>query len=196
MSSLGYYPTNNYIYVSHLDDKGHYWELPVAPDKISDSMTSSFSETQALGRSAPVFTYSHSGPRKVQLELLLRRDMMDDANVFNTSVKVESGEDYIDSLIKGLQAIALPKYDVSNKAVEPPLVTMRLSNEIFIKGVVSSSIGVEYGLPIISGGRYAQVRISLEITEVDPYDSSTVFKNGSFRGETQLMKDLFRPAQT
>ena len=189
--SLEYYSTNNYIYISHLDSKGHYWELPVAPDKISDSMTSTFAETQALGRSAPVFTYSHSGPRKVQLELFLRRDMMDDINVFNTSADVESGEDFIDSLIRGLQAIAVPKYDISNKAVEPPLVTMRLSNEVFIKGVVSSNIGVEYGLPIISGGRYAQVRISFEVTEVDPYDSTAVFKNGSFRGVTQLMKELF-----
>lgn len=188
----------NYIYISHLGEAGQWWWLPCCPQTIQDSMESQFQAATALGRSAPVMTYSHSGPRTVQIELQLHRDIMDEINRYGkqsgktkwpTSMKVDSGEDYTDSLIRALQSISVPKYSISEKCVEPPLVAMRLSNEVFIKGVVSGSIGITYELPIISGGRYAQVRLSITVTEVDPYDATTVFKNGSFRGVVQTLKD-------
>jgi hypothetical protein len=151
-------------------------------------MSSSFGQTQALGRSAPVFTYSNSGPRTVTVELKLHRDMMDDVNVGVSNADIKTGEDYVDNLIRALQSIVLPKYNLSNKAVEPPLVALRLSNEVFIKGIVNGSIGITYALPILSNGKYAQVSLSLEISEVDPYDASTVFKNGSFRGMVKTLR--------
>lgn len=113
---------------------------------------------------------------------------MDDVNIGVSTAKLLTGEDYVDSLIKALQAISVPKYNLNNKAVEPPIVALRLSNEVFIKGVVNGSIGLTYSLPILSNGKYAQVELSLTVTEVDPYDASTVFKNGSFRGVVQTLK--------
>lgn len=181
---------DNYIYISHLD-KGvnKFWRLPCAPDTIQDSMSSTFQSTTALGRSAPVFTYSNSGPRTVQIELQLHRDMMDEVNIGVSSAELGFEDDYVDSLIRALQAIAVPKYNLSNKAVEPPLVAMRLGSQIFIKGIVNSAIALEYGLPIRSDGKYAQVRLSFQVTEVDPYDASTVFKNGSFRGVMRTFRE-------
>ena len=182
---------DNYLYISHLDEDFQFWRLPCNPETISDSMGSTFSETSALGRSAPVFTYSKSGPRTVQVSLHLHRDMMDAVNIGVSNADLKYGEDYVDNLIKALQAIVVPKYNLSNKAVEPPLVALRLSNEVFIKGVVNNSIGLEYKLPLIptaTGSKYAQVTLSLTITEVDPYDASTVFKNGSFRGVVKTLK--------
>lgn len=179
---------DNYIYISHLDEGFQFWRLPCTPDNISDTMTSTFGMTNALGRSAPVFTYSNSGPRTVQVDLKLHRDMMDEVNFGVSNAKLEAGEDYVDNLIKALQSIALPKYNLSNKAVEPPLVALRLSNEVFIKGVVNGSIGITYSLPILSNGKYAQISLSLNISEVDPYDATTVFKNGSFRGMVKTLK--------
>ncbi|MBO7078476.1 MAG: hypothetical protein J6W64_01540 [Bacilli bacterium] len=44
-------------------------------------MGSNFVPTNALGRTAPVYTYSNSGPRSVQIDLQLHRDMMDDVNM-------------------------------------------------------------------------------------------------------------------
>ena len=151
-------------------------------------MQSNFTATNALGRTAPVYTYSNSGPRTVRVELKLHRDMMDDVNLGVSNSTLNLGEDYVDNLIKALQAIAVPKYNLSNKAVEPPLVALRLSNEVFIKGIVNSSIGITYALPILSNGKYAQVSLSLEITEVDPYDATTIFANGSFRGVVKTLK--------
>ena len=67
----------NYIYISHLGEKGHWWWIPCSPEAISDSMGSTFASSTALGRSAPVWTYSNSGPRTVQMAIHLHRDMMD-----------------------------------------------------------------------------------------------------------------------
>jgi hypothetical protein len=186
--SLGALLPDNYLYISHLDEEFQFWQLPCTPETISDSMASTFNETSALGRSAPVFTYSKSGPRTVQISLKFHRDMMDALNAGTSNVALKLGEDYVDSLIKALQSIAVPRYNLSNKAVEPPLVALRLSQEVFIKGVVTSAIGLEYALPILSNGKYAQVSLSFTVSEVDPYDATTVFQNGSFRGVVKTLK--------
>ena len=178
----------NYIYISHLDEDFQFWRLPSCPETISDQMSSTFGETTALGRSAPVYTYSKSGPRSVQVEIHLHRDMMDDINYGVSNADLKKGEDYIDNLVHALQAIAVPKYNLSNKAVEPPLVALRLSNEVFIKGIVNSPIAITYALPLLSNGKYADIKLSLTVSEVDPYDATTVFKNGSFRGVVKTLK--------
>lgn len=179
----------NYLYISHLDENVKFWRLPTDPDTITDTMESSFGQNTALGRTAPVFTYSKSGPRSVQIDLKFHRDIMDDINMYWSNSELGYGEDYVDNFIHALQAISVPKYNLSNKAIEPPLVAIRLSNEIFIKGVVTSAIGVTYSKPILSNGKYAQVSLSLTISEVDPYDSTTIYKNGSFRGMVKTLKD-------
>lgn len=180
---------DNYIYISHLDDGIKYWRLPVYPDEVTDNMSSTFRENNALGRSAPVMTYSNSGPRTVSFNFDLHRDMMDDVNEnYSNSLLQGEGEDYIENLIHALQAIAVPKYNLANKYVEPPMVAIRLGDEIFIKGVVSQAIQVSYKKPILSNNKYAMVSLGLTITEVDPYDATTIYSNGSFRGVVQTLK--------
>lgn len=176
-----------YIYISHLDlpEEQKYWQLPAYPETVSDQMGSTFSETTALGRSAPVYTFSSAGPRTVNFTLRFHRDMFED---MVTNVVPKDGEDRAESFIHALQAIAVPKYNLSNKAIEPPLIAVRLGREVFIKGVVTSSISVTYGKPILVNEKYATMEISFTVSEVDPYDSSTVFQNGSFRGLTATMR--------
>ena len=94
----------------------------------------------------------------------------------------------MDNLLHALQAIAVPKYNLSNKAIEPPLVGLRVINEIFIKGVVTNSISVQYQKPIFANGKFAQIDLGIDIQEVDPYDAQTIYTNGSFRGMVGLMK--------
>ena len=182
---------DNYIYISHLGDDGKYFLIPNYPDSIQDSLGSNFSQTTALSRSAPVFTYVNSGPRQMQISLRLTRDLLDEANIQNNSVFPELGEDYVDTLIKALQAIAVPKYNLKNKLVEPPLVAIRFSNEVFIKGIVNGGVTVTYTKPVLVNGKYSQVNIAFQIYETDPYDATTVEKNGSFRGVTRGLRSGF-----
>lgn len=184
---------DNYLYISHLDEEYQYWFLPSSPDAIQDAMTSTFNQTNALGRSAPVFTYSYSGGRTVQVTLKLHRDIMDDVNEGRSNASRKVGEDYVDTLVRAIQSIALPKYNLSNKAVEPPLVAVRFCDQIFIKGIVNGAVGVTYNKPIVltydgKQSKYAEVTVSFAVSEVDPYDSTTVFTNGSFRGVVQTLK--------
>jgi len=179
---------DNYLYISHLDEGFQFWKLPTWPDTVSDSMTSNFSPTTALGRTAPVYTYSNSGPRTVRIDIPLHRDLMDDVNTGISNSKLGEGEDYVDNLLRALRSIVVPKYNLQNKAIEPPLVALRLGNEIFIKGIVSGAIGCEFEKPILANNKYAVVKVALEVTEVDPYDATTVFKNGGFRGVVQSLR--------
>lgn len=174
-----------YLYISHLDEGYQYWQLPGYPEKVTDQMGSTFQENSALGRSAPVYTFSHSGPRSINISLEFHRDMFDE---MPSNVVPRDGEDKSESFIHAIQAIAVPKYNLSNKAIEPPLVAIRLGREVFIKGIVSGGVSVTYGKPILSNEKYAIVGISFTVSEVDPYDSSTVFKNGSFRGLTATLR--------
>ena len=188
-----------WLYISHLDDlsitdpnekeKIKYWRLPCWPDAISDRMGSTFGQTTALGRTAPVYTYSNSGPRTVQISLTLHRDIINDDNYEWSNSQLQYDEDYVDNLINALRAIALPKYNLQNKSIEPPIVALRLGTEIFIKGIVTGEIGLTFGKPILKNGKYATVELSLDITEIDPYDSTSVYKNGGFRGVVSTMKD-------
>jgi hypothetical protein len=152
-------------------------------------MQSTFQQTTALGRTAPVFTYSNSGPRTVQIDIPLHRDIVEDINVGISNADVGEGEEYVDNLLRALQSIALPKYSTENKAIEPPLVALRLGTEVFIKGVLQGAIGITYNKPILSNGKYASMNLSLTIAEVDPYDSTAVFKNGGFRGVVSGLKE-------
>ena len=176
-----------YIYISHLDlpEEYKYWQLPGYPNEVTDNMPSEFAANTALGRSAPVYTFSSSGPRTIQISLDFHRDMFEE---MSTNVTPRDGEDKAESFIHALQAIAVPKYNLSNKAIEPPLVAVRLGREVFIKGVVTSGINVTFGKPILVNEKYATMKISFTISEVDPYDSTTVFQNGSFRGLTTTLR--------
>lgn len=189
MGTSAYYMAlpDNYIYISHLGESGEYLIIPTYPDQIADSMSSSFQSTNALSRSAPIWTYQNSGPRTVQITLPLHRDMMDDYNVGVSNITPEAGDDYIDTFIKKLQAISVPKYNLTNKMVEPPTVCIRLGNEIFIKGIVNGEITVSYSKPILANNKYANVQIAFTVSETDPYDATSVAKNGSFRGMTRTM---------
>ena len=183
----------NYIYLYHTDK---FIIIPEYPESITDNMGSSFNQTTALSRSAPVFTYANSGPRSVTFSLELHRDMVNDLNITagNTNLKsnvVSQTDDYVDTLIKELQSIALPRYNVNNSAVVPPRVAVRFGNELFISGVVTSTITCTYGKPILSNGKYAKVTISFAVSEYDPYDATSVSQLGSFRGITSA-NSIFR----
>ena len=119
-----------YLYISHLDEGVQFWQLPGYPDEVTDQMESTFQANTALGRSAPVYTFSSSGPRSINISLNFHRDMFEE---MPTNVVPKEDEDKAESFIHALQAIAVPKYNLSNKAIEPPLVAVRLGREVFME---------------------------------------------------------------
>lgn len=179
---------DNYIYLFHTDE---YLIIPQYPETINDTLSSTFAQQNALSRTAPVFAYSYSGPRTVQVTLSLHRDMINAVNISssNLSVDWEGGDDYIDTLVKKLQAIALPKYNAAKSAIVPPMIAVRFGETIFIKGIVNGGISLTYKTPILENNKYAQVEVSFTVSEITPYDADSVSKYGSFRGITRQFKD-------
>ena len=176
-SNLGI-PTENFIILHHTGKK---YIIPVDPDAISDNMGISYAENTPLSRSAPIYSYQHSGPRSVQVSFTLHRDLCKEYN--------PGAEDMVDELITNLNALVLPDYDAASKIVNPPVVSLRIRDEIYIKGVVSGSVGVTYNLPLINYGtgdkpayKYALVTISFGINEITPYSASILPEvGGMFR---------------
>ena len=189
---------NNYIYFYHLKDEkgnGTFLILPTVPDSVADTLDSRFNQTNILARTAPIMTYSYSGPRTVQVSLPLHRDVMDNLNIDVSNLNLDIGEDYVDKLVNYLQAIALPAYDSSRKLVNPPMVALRFGNDLFIKGVVTGGVTTRKDLPLLADGRYSQIVISFQITEVDPYDAVSVVEQGMLRGlSTTLERNLYKNA--
>lgn len=181
----------NYIYLYHIDK---FILLPTYPESISNTISATFSESTPLSRSAPIYSYTRSGPRHIQVTLQLHRDMMQDLNYGVSNLDLEIGEDYVDTLIKQIQAIALPKYSSGTKMVNPPIIAIRFGNDIFMKGVVQGGVTTTLSGPILEGNKYAMVQISFNVYEIDPFDAVTVQKGGLFSGSlnTSLERRLYK----
>jgi hypothetical protein len=184
-SSHIYSMPDNYIYLYHV---GVMIVLPSYADSVTDTISPNFNQTTPLGRSAPIFSYQSSGPREVQVSFTLHRDMMKEINysISNAPVVLSEpdGDDYVDLFIKYIQAAALPAYSTESKMVNPPIIALRLGEDIFIKGVVSGSVSLTYKYPILENGKYSTIDIAFSVAEVDPFDAATVMENGSYRGIT------------
>ena len=184
-----------YVYIYHLPSdvlgEGTLIYIPQWPDSINDNLQSKFEETNALSRSAPVFSYINSGPRTVSVSLQLHRDMMDEVNFSHCNVKPDDGDDYVDMFIKKLQAIALPNYHNASKEIEPPMVAVKFGDQVFIKGVVNGGVSVEYTKPLLVGNKYALCNIAFTVSEIDPMDAVSISKVGSFRNLTRTFQNIF-----
>ena len=110
-----------------------------------------------------------------------------------SNTKVAMGDDYVDTLIKKIQAAALPSYGNSQKMVDPPLVAIRFGTEVFIKGVVIDAVSVTYELPLLENNKYGHVSVSFTINEVEPFNAEQVMQYGSYRGlDTTLDKNIWK----
>lgn len=178
---------DNYMYLFHT---GEWVLLPQYPDSIADNMGSNFAQENPLSRTAPVFSYINSGPRTVQVDLNLHRDMLKEVNLAGASnMKIEVGDDYIETIVKRIQAIVVPKYAATSKTITPPMIAIRFGKDIFIKGVVIGSVSIEYQKPIMTDGRYANVILHFTVYETTPFDAESISQLGSFRGVTKQFKN-------
>ena len=157
-------PKDNYIIFHHT---GKSYVIPVDPDSITDNHTASFATNFPLSRSAPIYSYQNSGPRTVQVAFTLHRDLCQQFNPNST--------DMVEELITNLEGLILPDYESANKVVNPPIVSMKIRDEIYIKGVVTGGIGKQFNLPILNYNgqdKYALVNLNFSISEIEPQTAS------------------------
>lgn len=165
-------PPDNYVIFHHT---GKRIIIPVDPETIADNMGASFASSTPLSRSAPIFSYQNSGPRSVQVSFTLHRDL---CNQFNPGA-----EDSVEELITNLDQMVLPDYNAAGKIVNPPVVSLKIRDEVFIKGIVRN-VSHTYNIPIIKYGdkfKYAVVSLQFSIEEITPFSASIIPKVGQFR---------------
>ncbi len=168
----------NYIYFYHLDK---VCILPLYPESVSESISANFNTTSILGRSAPLFTYANSGPRTQTISIDLHREMLYGVNITNsTFIENINTDTVIEELIKTMQAAVLPKYTNITKTINPPIVAMRLGDELFIKGIIRN-VSTTFRKPIVNN-KYQLCTISFTIEEFEPYDAEAVKTIGFYRG--------------
>lgn len=170
---------DNYLYLYHINK---FIVLPANVDSVHDNLPVNFNQSTPLLRSAPIFSYASSGPRSVQVSFSLHRDMMTQINYGVSNVQLESGDDYVDYIVNAIQAASLPSYQSASKLVNPPIVALRLCNDIFIKGIIAGSVGITYNFPILETNKYASIDIGFTIQEIEPFDANSIITQGSFRG--------------
>lgn len=181
---------DNYVYMYHT---GTLLALPTYADSITDVMSVNFVSSTPLARSSPIYSYANSGPRQLSFTFNLHRDMMQAINYGVSNLDTTINDDYVDYFINSLQACAVPEYSSTDKMVDPPMVAVRLGNDIFIKGVVLGNVSVTYELPILTTGKYASAKVSFVVAEVDPYSADTIQVAGSFRGlSTSLERNVYK----
>ncbi len=187
-----YLAIDNYIYLYHTNT---LIILPGFPDDIQDNTSISWGTSTSLGRSAPIYSYQNSGPRTMQITLAVHRESVNQMNYSagHTSL-FDPGDDYVDVLIKQLQAAALPTYAESEKMVDPPIIACRFGDDIFIKGVVNQNVGVTFEPPILRNGKLAKIQISFGVSEIDAYDATMVSQIGSYRDPGDIKLDTLLDA--
>lgn len=180
---------DNFMYFYHLDS---LIILPTYPDSITDTMSVNFNQSSPLGRSAPIYSYSSSGPRVVRVDFKLHRDMMKQINYGNSALNSPLTDDLVDMFVKHVQAAAVPEYAASAKMVNPPIVAVKFGQDVFCKGVVTGAVSVTYDLPILENGKYATIGISFDLSEIEPYSASDIWSSGSFRGvDANLERNIY-----
>lgn len=172
-------PEENYIHFHHTNTT---IIIPVDPDAVSDGMSASFASNFPLSRSAPIYSYQNSGPRTVSVNFTLHRDL---CNQFNNL-----SYDAVDSLIMNLDQMVLPDYNSAGKIVNPPVVSFKLRNDIFIKGIVTACSHtfqlpiINYGTDVAPAYKYAVVGLNFSVSEVTPYSASILPGIGQYRDGT------------
>lgn len=181
---------DNYIYLYHTNT---LIALPLYPESVQDILSSNFSESPMLSRSAPIYSYSNSGPRTLQFEFPLHRDMVNDINMKSSRFSRKlapniEDEDYVDIMIKQLQSAAVPVYAASEKMVNPPIVAIRIGNDLFCKGVIQGGVSATHHGPILRTGKYSCVNVSFNIHEVTPFDANSIMLQGGLRGLSKTLE--------
>ena len=114
-----YKAVDNYIYLYHLDK---FLVIPTYPDNLQDNMGVTYASQTPLSRSAPIYSYTSSGPRSMTIGLNLHREMFNQINYSRSNFARDLSDDYVDLLIKHVHAMALPVYGASSKLVGPPMI--------------------------------------------------------------------------
>lgn len=164
----------NFLYLHHLDLL--VW-IPTYAEEMDMTQRTSYTQSKPLGAPNDIYSFGGSGPRTIQRQIFIDRDLM---SVLGGKGLVGEG-DPIETLIRAMEATCVAKYEDARRMINPPLVTYKEANELTITGVVVGTVNIKaYGGWI--DGRKRCYSMNLNISEIEQYDASTIMEIGQYRG--------------
>ena len=129
---------------------GNAFAIPCYPKSVSDSLQVQFNSDSLFTSTEPYFVFHHSGPRTIQVGFQFHREMRGIDN-----------DGYIDTIVNALKASVYPV----NDGWMGSEIILIVGNDVYIRGIISGSVGVSYSGPIIDG-KYNVIDVNFSIEEV------------------------------
>lgn len=161
-------PVESFIYLYHLDKQ---YNIPVTPESLPNTYGVKFNFEEIMNRTAPKATYAGSGPRTINVNLVLHTQL------FELDNPGEKGT--VKDLIKALISCSYPEYDYQNSKIIPPKVLLKFGEACTIRGVINSNVSCQWSPPWLKDGTMALATIQFSVQEIDQYSASYIQKFGS-----------------
>lgn len=158
----------SFIYLYHLDKT---YNIPVTPESLPNNYAVKFNFEEVMNRTAPKATYAGSGPRTLNINLVLHTQL------FELDNPGEKGT--VKDLVNALVSCSYPEYDYQNSKIIPPKVLLKFGNASTIRGVINSGVSCQWSGPWLKDGTMAIATIQFTVQEVDQYSASYIQKFGT-----------------
>lgn len=131
--------------------------VPVYPEQVEDGVGADYAQMPDLiYQYEPWLVYQSSGPRTVTYDFHMHRDMWTG----------DHSDGKCNELIRTCEAQCYAKYQGSS--VQTPIVSLYIAGKELITGIMLST-KTSWSGPILNDGWYAEVTLSISITEVSRY---------------------------
>lgn len=146
------------------------WQVmgDLIPESLSESKSAAYDQQTIRGRSVPVYGYSHSETRTVDLSMVL--PAIEGGGVSaNTSPNLSSGAEIVDT-VKKLKSAVYPRYQ--GLIYPPTRVSLTVGMFLHVPTAVITSISITWGDSYDESGYPLSAEVSLTFEEVEDIPSS------------------------
>jgi len=138
------------------------------PGSLSEAKSAVYDQHTVRGRSVPIYGYSHSETRTVDLSLLLT--CIDGAGIASTEPPLTTGKD-VAMVVNWLKAAAYPIY--GGAPIRPPTtVYLKVGSFLEVPDGVITGVSITWGDTYDEAGYPLKAEVALTIEEVQAYPSS------------------------
>ena len=176
---------SSYIIVYNVN--GNTLKIPIvlSPNNVSESISASYDQQTAAGRSAPIISYSNTGARNLNFSMRVSIDMLPKGY----------GKD-IDKYIDSLKSMLYPDYTRPGGIIRPPHCKVVIGS-IVLDGVCTS-FNVSYQNVYAKRGQFMVADVDLSFTEtLDGAPGNVYFISGAAdKDDDYVVKATFDQSPT
>lgn len=146
------------------------WEVmgDLIPESLSESKSAAYDQQTIRGRSVPIYGYSHSETRTVDLSMVLAAIEGGGVSAA-TSPYLDSGSAVVQA-VNNLKSAVYPRY--KGLIYPPTRVRLQVGQFLYVDTAVITSVSITWGDSYDAAGYPLSAEISLTFEEVQDYPLS------------------------